>query len=546
MAYAPTLLALLLTASSYVDAQNACSVRHDTACVAAMRSFYASTSAFWFGTEFAMNCPPGTGGVLCTNTKPSGTSLLTRMLGNTTTDASGLAFVVNVTYTIALPPDGSDRTYPGCGRIVDVPLTGPQTFSIDTLDNTAYTSFDLAQQPEVTWPAEESALYTVIWYDAGPCFIHGLYVNVVGGRLDNGDTIESYIEPGNPGHPIIPYVWIVFKQQRPLDAANAKNIYDTLYSRGQWRVYVEDLVSQLGLSTQTYGVNVAKVSLDEYTTVLFRDVNISNRCPGFYGHWLSSYIQQRGGLPSLPAHLNLSVSVDVSFTAPAITYTSCGIVYEASPVNITVDYRSRDLLSSVETRTSPQVSLVPVEIRDQPPSVTLRDKQYTLLMYDPTGELGQTDQNAYIHWMVVNIRGTDITSGDVVYSWLMPLSSRLNQLYLFALFEQRATISTTTEGSFGGTDCHPYLDRRCKFRAGDFIRYNNLSLVGMRYLRVIPDTYRQYVAYVVAQFESMDQVCWGQERERPPCPTNSGSSETNIGIIMSLLTVLATRLTFIN
>ncbi|XP_067676247.1 uncharacterized protein [Haliotis asinina] len=502
MTAVPVLLALLLTTISYVKAQ--------MTCVESVRSLYTNDSAYWFGTRYDSDCPPGNNSPMCRNTEPFRTSLLSRLMGEGATDAGGLTFVVDVTYPITRPDDGSYQTYNGCGRIVDVPMTTREDFCINPLCDSVYTPFDLRELPEVTWPAEGNALYTVMMYDPGPFFMHALYVNVPGGRLQGGDTILTHIGPGNPLDRVNPYLWLVFKQRRSLNSSRIPRIRN--------RVYMEDLVSQLALSTQSYGINIVMTTTDEYAAVFIRSVGFMNRCPVYYGQWLSSYIQERGGLPSLPECLDLSVSIDVTFTAPAITYESCGTIYHKSPVNVTVDYRNMDLLGAVETRMPPQVSLVPLEIRDQPPSVTLRDKMYTLLMFDPTPELGQTEQDSYIHWMVINIRGTDITSGDEVYDWLLPMTSRLNQLYLFALFEQTKPINARRVRSFGGKDCHPYIVRRCKYRAGDFIRTNNLCLVGMRHLRVTPDTYRQYMAYAVTELETRDQACWGRDSQCPHCP----------------------------
>ncbi|XP_067654416.1 uncharacterized protein [Haliotis asinina] len=547
MAQVTALLALLFTVSSYVHTQTLtpCSVRHEAACLAAMRSLYTNISAYWFGTRFATDCPPGSGGLVCGNSDPSGTSLLTRLLGNNAADASGLSFVVNVTYPITLPANGSDRTYPGCGRIVDVPLTRSQYFSIDALSSTVYPPFDLRELPEVTWPAEQNALYTVMMYDVGFSFMHALYINVAGGRLQGGDTIFAHFGPLNPLERVNPYMWVVFRQQGPLDVSSISSLYRTLDPQTQ-SVFARDFVAPLGLSMQSYGINVVMVTTDEYAAARIRSLGFMNRCPVYYGQWMNSYIQGRGGLPSLPVKFNLSVSIDVSFSAPTITYTSCDIVYQRSPVNFTVDYQNRELLGAVEARLTPQVSLLPVEIFDQPPSVTLRDRMYTLMMYDPTPEIGQTDQNSYVHWMIVNIRGTDITSGDVVYDWLLPMTPRLNQLYLFVLLEQTTPVSPTTAISFGATDCHPYIIRRCKFRAGDFIRYNNLSLVGMRHLRVIPDTYQQYMSYMVTNFRTKAQSCWGEAPDPPQCPVRSGSTQSKPAGVMSVLAVMASYLTFRN
>ncbi|XP_046546096.1 uncharacterized protein LOC124256179 [Haliotis rubra] len=546
MAQVPAFLALLLTATSYVHAQTSCSVRRDAACLANMRSLFTNTSAYWFGTRFATDCPPGSEGLLCRNARPLGTSLFTRLMGVNATDSSGLSFVIDVTYPITLPADGSDRTYPGCGRVVDVPLTRPQNFSIDALSSTLYPPFDVRELPEVTWPAEDNALYTVMMYDAGFCFMHALYINIAGGSLGNGgDTILRHQGPGNPVDRATPYVWLVFKQERQLDVSSVNNTYLTQTAANGGTAFVDDLVTALGLSTQTYGINVVMSVTDEYACVLIRAWGLRNRCPVYYGQWMSRYIQERGGLPSLPDRLDLTVSIDLTFTAPAITYKSCDIVYQKSSENITVDFANRGLVGALETRLSPQVRLLPEVIQPVSPEVTLRDKQYTLLMYDPSPELGQTEQKSYIHWMIVNIQGTDITSGDEVYDWLLPLTSRLNELYLFVLFEQTTPVNPTTARSFAATDCRPVS--RCKFRAGDFIRANNLSIVGMRYLRVIPDTYQQYMSYAVKMISTKSQVCSAQVNDRPQCPVMSGSKQTKpVGIIMSVFTALAAYLSLKN
>ncbi|XP_046543315.1 uncharacterized protein LOC124253554 [Haliotis rubra] len=490
-----------------VHAQNACIDSLDGPCLAKMRSLYTNTSAFWFGTRYATDCPPGKVSPLCRNTTPSLKSLLSRIMGEGATDSSGLGFVPNVTYHITLPTDGSDRKYNGCGRIVQVPLTRPQDFVIDPLANSIYPPYDLREEPEVTWPAEENALYTVMMFDPNPFYMHALYVNVPGGRLQNGDTILPYSGPGNPLDRNNPYVWLVFKQKRSLDPSQVPN--------SRRPVHVQDLVSQLALSTRSYGISVILTSTDEYTAAFIRSVNFLNRCPVYYGQWFSSYIQKKSGLPSLPERLDLSVSVDVTFTAPSITYKSCGMLYDRSPVNVTVDYRNMDLLRSVETRISPQVKFVPLDIGDKFPS----DKQYTLMMLDLTPELGKTNQNSIIHWMVVNIPGADITSGDEVYDWQMPMASSLNHLYLFAFFEQEEHISNASARTYIGSNCPSFIESRCSFRAGDFIRDNNLTLLGLRHLRVMPDTYQQYMSYAVAKISTMEEACWGRTETAEKCPT---------------------------
>ncbi|XP_067676418.1 uncharacterized protein [Haliotis asinina] len=504
MMYVLAVLALLLTVTPYVNCQNACSNSFDGACLIEMRSLYASSSAFWFGTRYQTDCPPGKVSPLCRNTTPSRKSLLSRIMGENATDTSGLGFVPNVTYHITLPADGSVRTFNGCGRIAEVPLDRSQKFGVDPLGNSIYTPYDLSEEPEVTWPAEESALYTVMMFDPAPFYMHALYVNVPGGRLKDGDTILPYFGPRNPVDRNNPYVWLVFRQTRSLDPSLVPN--------NRIPVYVEDLVRQLGLLTQSYGLSVVMTSTDEWAAVFIRSVNFLNRCPVYYGQWLTSYIQERGGISSLPEPLDLSVSIEVTFTAPAITYKSCGIVYDRSPVNVTLDYRNMDLLRSVEVRISPQINLVTQVFED----TSFRDKQYTLMMLDMSPELGKTKQNPIIHWMIVNIQGV---TREEVYSWQMPRASSLNQLYLFALFEQKNPISTASARTYGESNCPSLGKSGCSFRAADFIRDNNLTLVGLRHLRVMPDTYQQYMAYAVTKISTMEEACWGRAETAEKCPT---------------------------
>ncbi|XP_046546042.1 uncharacterized protein C56G2.4-like [Haliotis rubra] len=276
-----------------ITSQTVCSVDHDAPCKAAVTSLYTNTSAYWFGTAYTTACPADLQNTLrCMNAKPSRTSLLTRLLGDAATDANGFSFVVNVTYTT------SPGTYEGCGRKVTVPMTTKRTFTIDPLDDNVYNPFDLREQPEVTWEADDDALYTVVLYDAGIFYTHALYVNVAGGRLQGGETIKSYFGPASPVDRTNPYVWIVFKQPTSLNAAVVTAFFNNQTSANGGSMYLDMMVSRFNL-TGSYGLNVVKVTNDEYAAVLVRGMKFHNRCPHYYGQWLGDYIQQRGGLPSL-------------------------------------------------------------------------------------------------------------------------------------------------------------------------------------------------------------------------------------------------------
>ncbi|XP_071099582.1 uncharacterized protein C56G2.4-like [Haliotis cracherodii] len=512
-----------------ISSQTVCSVDHDAACVAAVTSLYTNASAYWFGSAYATACPANLQDtLLCMNAKRSRTSLLTRLMGDAATDTSGFSFVVNVTYST------SPGTYEGCGRKVTIPMTTQRTFSIDPLDDHVYAPFDLREQPEVTWVADENALYTVVLYDAGIFFTHALYVNVAGGRLQGGETIKSYFGPASPVDRVNPYVWIVLEQPTSLNATDVRAFYNNHTAANKGSMYLDMLVTRFNLSG-SYGFNVVKVTNDEYAAVLVRGMKFHNRCPHYYGQWLDDYIGQRGGLPSLIPPFDLSISVDVTFTASSITYEACCTEEKNGPVNVTLDYRNSGTLKTVVTRNTPNIKLVPTEIL-QAPANTLKDKQYTLIMYDPTPELNKTKQNSYVHWMIVNIRGTNITSGDEVYDWLLPMTSTLTQLYLFALFEQTTSVNVSSAKSYSRDGCHEFVSNRCDYRAGDFIRANQLSLVGLRFLKIVPGTYRQFISYSEAKLQSMDDACKGTQGYANPCPTSASEKMTSSAIFISLLT----------
>ncbi|XP_067655191.1 uncharacterized protein [Haliotis asinina] len=515
-----------------INSQTACSVDHDASCVAGVTSLYTSTSAYWFGTAYTTSCPAELQNTLrCMNAKPSRTSLLTRLLGDAATDTNGFSFIVNVTYTT------SPGTYEGCGRKVTVPMTTKRTFTIDPLDDNLYNPFDLREQPEVTWEADDGALYTVVLYDAGIFYTHALYVNVAGGRLQGGETIKSYFGPASPVARTNPYVWMVLRQPTSLNATVVTAFFNNHTAANGGSMYLDMLVSRFNL-TDSYGLNVVKVTNDEYAAVLVRGMKFHNRCPHYYGQWLGNYIQQRGGLPSLTSPFDLRISLDVTFTASPITYEACCMGVKKGAVNVTLDYMHSGTVETVETRNTPNINLVPTEIL-QAPAVTLKDKEFTLIMYDANPELNMTKQDSYVHWMIVNIRGTNITSGDAVYDWLLPMTSRLNTLYLFALFEQMAPVNVSSVTSYTGDDCREFVLNRCKFQAGDFIRENQLSLVGLRYLKIVPDTYRQYMSYSVAKLQSKEDACKDTSGYADPCPTSGSEKMTSSAIFVSLLTVMA-------
>ena len=67
------------------------------------------------------------------------------------------------------------------------------------------------------------------------------------------------------------------------------------------------------------------------------------------------------------------------------------------------------------------------------------DALYTLIMHDPDAFVGN-----YLHWMVVNIHGNDINSGDQLLKYKGPAPPKGTGIhrYVFLLFEQAERINT--------------------------------------------------------------------------------------------------------
>ena len=83
----------------------------------------------------------------------------------------------------------------------------------------------------------------------------------------------------------------------------------------------------------------------------------------------------------------------------------------------------------------------------QAPDVKFKSKDSSLWTLVMTGldSHFQSDSDQYLHWMVTNIRGGDVASGDVVCEYLQPFPAFGTgyHRYSFVLFKQEAVIDVT-------------------------------------------------------------------------------------------------------
>ena len=134
--------------------------------------------------------------------------------------------------------------------------------------------------------------------------------------------------------------------------------------------------------------------------------------------------------------------------------------------------------------------LTPTQVKDQPlvEWVPEEDAFYTLLQTDPDApSRAQPAVREWHHWLVGNIKGSDVSSGDVLSQYVSsapPLDSGLHR-YVFLLFKQpsgRIDYSEVPKIAYTG-------EGRAKFNTKNFInKYMLTTIAGNFYLAEYDDS----------------------------------------------------------
>jgi hypothetical protein len=122
--------------------------------------------------------------------------------------------------------------------------------------------------------------------------------------------------------------------------------------------------------------------------------------------------------------------------------------------------------------------LTPTDVQDEPQVSWEADpaKYYTLVMFDPDAPTREDPKLADVkHWLVVNILGCDVKSGEVIAEYVGSLTPKGNGLhrYIFLVFEQKGKMA------FGDEPKCVKLSRanRIGWSTREFIKKNNLGKV---------------------------------------------------------------------
>ena len=75
--------------------------------------------------------------------------------------------------------------YKACGSQHEVEATDK---TIDHVHTTKTDSWVLSHRPSVTWQARPNEKYSLAFWDVGHFRLQGLWVNIAGGSLDDGEV----------------------------------------------------------------------------------------------------------------------------------------------------------------------------------------------------------------------------------------------------------------------------------------------------------------------------------------------------------------------
>lgn len=117
---------------------------------------------------------------------------------------------------------------------------------------------------------------------------------------------------------------------------------------------------------------------------------------------------------------------------------------------------------------------IPLGATKATPSITLNVRPtplHTLIMHDPDAP-GHSNANPWLHWLVINIPGSDFSQGQQLLEYSPPAPPSGVHKYKFTLYEQR----------FGSVA--PSAPKAANFDLKTFIRVNSLIQVDEVYMRV--------------------------------------------------------------
>ncbi|XP_005102915.1 uncharacterized protein C56G2.4 [Aplysia californica] len=513
-------------------------------CIQKFRSLLTDTDSFWFGSQYAVKCPSTPGASQfgsdpsCSNPDSKRLSVLSRLLKtDNVTEVAAKLSLAHVTYTV---PRGE---FFACGHTFTAPAL--TNYKLDPLSLNRVSLWSIDHTPEVTWPSQDGVQYTVIVWDVGNFFLHGLYINAVNGDMSTGEAVDKYHGPRASRPYANVYLFIVVPQSYSLDVNMVKGIMFGVLSRNAFQFSAVDFFSNIpGAFGDPVAANLLNIVGDVYGAQRMKDSGILDNCPFLvsqetYLHnalrWANidaawSYdVDSLGTMDKQPEErapflTSLEVNLEPVYSTDDIEFESCCSKYTYIGAMLLPDPFSSKPQRPVHVRTTPRVEITLMNWLNR---LGLDDKMFTLMMVDFGSIQDPPQMPAFIvHWLVTDIQGADVTSGNTVipYFGSNPFTRDSARMYTFLLFEQSTgMLDTSSLTQHVSGSCVDPRTSRCRYYVNDLIKSWGLGdIKGVTWFLAEQDPFARLRIYREFAAQPKMRACAGIRGYMEPCPLPCG------------------------
>lgn len=308
--------------------------------------------------------------------------------------------------------------------------------------------------PSVSWSdVDPAALYTVLFTDpdapsrANPVYsevLHWLVVNVQKTDISSGVTIMEYVGSGPPdGTGLHRYVLTIWKQPGALPVDELKAAFPP--------------TARLRFNSRNF---IAKYNLG---------VPIAGN---FYQAKFDEHVREKRGLRLSTGFKDQQIVPDVVDEAPVLT--------------VEVKYASGTIINL-------GAELTPAQVKDIPEYLSWRVDEpnalYTLCLTDPDApSRADPKYREFVHWLVVNVRGQDISSGQTLVEYAPSSPGKDTGLHRYCLLLYKQPTGFISP-DFKPINSSSSREERRSFRIRDFAVKNGLQgpVAGNYYLAQYQD-----------------------------------------------------------
>lgn len=484
-----------------------------TACLDAVNEALYDKDRFWFGSQYAIQCPNGPAdGIQCSNHKSQESqSIMTQLF-------PGPSHNPQLDRFLDLKFESIGKNYSGCGVTYTSEGTDIWRKDIDPLSLDAEEPWYLRNTPSMTWNYSSGEYFTLIVYDVGYPITHGVYANIQGNNLSTAQVVKSYHGPKITSDLHNPYIFLLYKHDVMVNVT--ENLTYALFgsSWGGSEDALETFVDGLNLGGPV-AVNWVLATGDVYAAVEMELARILFTCPVF-----STRVLHQVPRPFISNTTMLSVWLDVQFTTTPLTFTVCCSQYTYRAETFDLNPIGNPVFKTFRARTESSVTFSAKKWGFYDGMHNFAGEMHTLIIVDPDVPIPQvgTEERPLLHGMIVNIMDGNFTNGEIVKTYKGPAPpDNKPHYYYFLLYKQTGTVNATEMTSYVGDTCYG-TDKRCLYNINQAVSDHSLQLVGASWMRADTD---EYVIKMNLDKDSSqeEQLCTGREGYDNPCPTSGAT-----------------------